>query len=182
MYTTDYIRLEKKARENNLLDDDRFMFMQIDAMDELQEEFSVNFVCDGEGKIIGAENRVSLAEGEPVQTIGYVIDTHKANLRHAEILETLINDCIYNNWIKRVYGSIACYNSDPFVCEETTIVEDVATTIYECGLRHVEDMAAFCDALKKLGIDDEEKYEVSAVYETPNKELTICLNEDFTLL
>lgn len=183
MYTTDYIRLEKKARENNLLDDDKFMFMQIDAMDELQEEFNVNFVCDGEGKIIGAENRVSLAEGEPVQTIGSVIDTHKANLRHAEILETLINDCIYNNWIKRVYGSIACYNSDPFVCEETTIVEDVATTIYECGLRHVEDGCEnFDNALKKLGLDDEEKYEVSAVYETPYGELTIAFNEDITLL
>lgn len=166
MYTTDYIRLEIKARENWLADELQAMCEQ--AQEDTLTQFGT-FEKNGDGEIIS--------------TAEHPVDAHMANLKEAEHLETLINDRIYNNWIKRVYGSIACYNSDPFVCEETTIVEDVATTIYECGLRHVEDdMAAFCDALKKLGIDDEEKYEVSAVYETPNKELTICLNEDFTLL
>lgn len=159
------MRLEQKARENWLADDLQAMCEQ--AQEDTLTQFGT-FEKNGDGEIIS--------------TAEHPVDAHMANLMEAEHLEALINDRIYNNWIKRVYGSIACYNSDPFVCEETNIVEDVATTIYECGLRHVEDMAAFCDALKKLGIDDEEKYEVSAVYETPNKELTICLNEDFTLL
>ena len=157
------------------------MFMLLDAMDELQEEYNVNFVCDGEGKIIGAENRVSLAEGEPVQTIGSVIDTHKANLRHAEILETLINDRIYSNLKKRIYGSMACYNSDPFVCEDEKVINDVATTIFEYDFRLVP-ARDFANAIAKLDLADTDKYEVDAIYETPYGELTIAFNEDITLL
>ncbi len=166
MYTTDYIRLEQKARENWLTDELQAMCEQ--AQEETITQFGT-FEKNGDGEIIS--------------TTEHPVDAYMANLMEAEHLETLINDHIYNNWISRVYGSIACFNGDPFVCDDMTIIEEVASTIYECGLRHVADsIEAFDDALKKLGLDDEKKYAVSAIYETPHKELTICLNEDLTLL
>lgn len=167
MYTTDYNRLEKKARENNLLD--RLNDMWQDALEQTMTEYGVNFHLNSEWEIISTEDAPCNAD--------------LANRRHAQNLENRINEAVIENLKKKVYGAIATYNADPFICDNDTIIEMVAYTIRDYGLRHVEDsMQAFDDALKRLDLDDENKYEVSAVYETLDKRLTICFNEDYNFI
>ena len=78
MYTIDYIRLEKKARENNLAD--KFEIMAQDALEQVMEEFGVNFYVNDEGEIIDAADAHC--------------DEQKANTRHAQVLEDMIDEAI----------------------------------------------------------------------------------------
>lgn len=158
MYTTDYIRLEKKARENDLLDE--LNNMAQDALEQTMEEYGEMFHVNSEGEITGNK-------------------ADEANRRHAEILEEYLNEAIFVSLKQKVYNSIATYNGDPFICEDEPCIEDVALTIKSYGLIPARD---FANAIAKLDLADTDKYEVDAIYETPNGELTICFSEDITLL
>lgn len=72
----------------------------------------------------------------------------------------------------KIYGSVATFNADPFICEDEKTIKDVADSIERDPIRHVADsMEAFDDALAKLDLLD-----AAAIYE--NNELTICFAED----